>query len=154
MYTVKGRTTKLILLVLLGCLAVVTIVSQSYAVEPDNPMVWTLDVLDNPTEVFAIGDIVRIKAYSHYYPYDILVNDQNNVTVWSDTSNAADYTMDVPGITTALGWWNIQAGTTETHFAVAWYHVIPEMPLGVVGVLFACFAGLGVHKIRRTKAAK
>ncbi|UCG45135.1 MAG: hypothetical protein JSV58_07145 [Candidatus Bathyarchaeota archaeon] len=150
----KRRAIKLVLVAMLVCVGIVTMVTQSYAdVDPDTS-VWTYDIYDNPTDVFNIGETVRIKANSKYYPYEIWVEDPYGTEIWSDTSYAELYTMDVNGITTSPGWWTVKASSTEARIAVAWYHVIPEMPLGVIGVLFACFAGLGIHKIRRVKASE
>lgn len=115
----KITATGLFLLVTLSCL--VTKVSASW--------VSIYDVDDNPTDCFMWGETLRIKAYSRYTPYEVVVNDPNNVTVWSDTSYAEFYMKDVTGITTKLGWWSIRVGTPETHFAVAWYWLGGEVSL-------------------------
>jgi hypothetical protein len=120
-----------------------------------NPVItsWviTYDIFDNPTDVFDLGDTVRIKAYSEMTPYNIYVMDPSNVTIWSDVSLTPNYSKDVATITTTLGWWHIKIGCESVPFAVAWYHVIPELPLGVLGALAACFAGLSIKKIRHRK---
>jgi len=150
MLRMKIRAFRLVLIAMFAIFAVAMLAPRSYA----NPWVSTYDIYDNPTDVFEPGDIVRIKAYSNFVPYDIIVKDPNGVTIWNDTSSNKAYSKDVPGITTTLGWWSVQAGTAETHFAIAWYHVIPEIPLGVLAVLGTCFAGLAFHKIRITKTEK
>ncbi len=119
------------------------------------PWVKTYDTGNTPTEVFDIGDTVRIKAYSYMTPYRIVVKDTDGVTIFTDISHTESYSRDVTGITTTLGWWTITLWGVyplhEIRYAVGWYHVIPEVPIGILAVTAACFAGLAFKRIQHRR---
>jgi hypothetical protein len=127
-------------------LAFTTLAPNVYA--DGNPWVATFKEDGTPSDVFDIGEKVNITAYSASVPYDIIVKDSDGVTRYTDTSSTPRYSKIISGITDKLGWWEVTAGSAETYYASAWYKVIPEVPLGVVAVLTACFAGLGVKRLR------
>lgn len=136
-------------------------ISQIYAQEDQlpcecetNPCVYTYDGI--PTQIcdtFDIGSNIGIIAYSVNTPYNIKVYDPDGGDpVWTDTSDQPLYDSGlVGGLTNKLGEWRVEAGPASSGFAVALYHVIPGMPLGVMAVLSACFAGLGTKRLLRRK---
>jgi hypothetical protein len=129
--------------------AFITLAPNVYA--DGNPWVATFKEDGTPSDVFDIGEKVNITAYSASTPYDIIVKDSDGVTRYTDTSSTPRYSKVISGITDKLGWWEVKAGSAATFYASAWYKVIPEVPLGVVAVLTACFAGLGVKQLRRRR---
>ena len=100
------------------------------------------------SDVFNVGEQVNITAYSASTPYNIAVKNPSGITIFTDTSSTPRYSKLVSGITTTLGGeYEVSAGNSATHYAVAWYTVIPEV--GVAAVLTACLAGLGIHRLRK-----
>jgi hypothetical protein len=115
-----------------------------------NPWVATYDTNDNPETQFNLGDTVRIKAYSHVTPYHIYVyKPDGTLKKTIGPINTASYLGDHNDITTDLGWWTLNVLDAQAHIGVGQYFVIPQVPLGVAGALTACFAGLGVKRLRR-----
>jgi len=115
---------------------------------PTNPGVATYKADGTQSDIFNVGEQVNITAYSASTPYNIEVTLDGTPT-YTDTSNTRRYSKLITGITTTLGEYQVTAGSSSTHYAVAWYTVIPETPLGVAAVLTACLAGLGIHRIRK-----
>lgn len=142
--------------ILLICYAAFSVANQGEEKEwinpfPTNPGVATYKADGTQTDVFNVGEQVNITAYSASTPYDIEVKTPGGTTIYTDTSNTARYSKLVSGITTTLGGeFEVSAGSSSTHYAVAWYTVIPEV--GVAAVLTACLAGLGIHRIRKKVA--
>jgi len=115
---------------------------------PTNPGVATYKADGTQSDIFNVGEQVNITAYSASTPYDIEVT-LDGTPIYTHTSDTRRYTELITGITTTLGEYQVTAGSSSTHYAVAWYTVIPETPLGVAAVLTACLAGLGIHRIRK-----
>jgi len=137
-------------LVLLGVL--IFIISAPNVHAEENPWVATYDTNNNPQTLFNQGDTVRIKAYSHITPYYIYVYKPDaSLKKTIGPINTASYSGDHNDITTDLGWWTLNVLDAQSHIGVGQYQVIPEVPLGVATALTACFAGLGVRRLRRTK---
>jgi hypothetical protein len=112
-----------------------------------NPSVATYDATTGALkEVFEIGEDVNITAYSESTPYEIIVKDSDGMTRFTDESDTPRYSKIISGITDKLGWWEVIAGSESTYYASAWYKVVPETPLGVIAILFACFASLGIRR--------
>lgn len=103
----KSSTFRYATLLVASCFLVLVLSVFTPLAHAPSPWVKTYDTSDNPTTVFDLGDIVRIKAYSDITPYYIYVEDPTGITVFTDTSNTASYSKDVTGITTTLGAWNI-----------------------------------------------
>lgn len=119
--------------------------------EEHNPWVATYDVSDNPETQFVPGETVRIKAYSHSTPYYIYVYDPSDTLVKSiGPIGTVSYSDDHDDITTDEGWWTLRVEDAEAHFGTGQYLVVPVTPLGVATALSACFAGLGVRRLRRS----
>jgi hypothetical protein len=117
-----------------------------------NPWVATYDTNDNPETQFALGETVRIKAFSHVTPYYIYVYEPDaTLKMTIGPINTTSYSGDYGNITTNEGWWTLFILDTSAHYGVGQYFVIPVTPLGVATALSACFAGLGVRRLRRTK---
>jgi len=146
-----------LILVSLGLLVIFTLIMLTpniCAGEQGNPWVATYDVNDNPQTQFNLGDTVRIKAYSHITPYYIYVYKPDGTPKKTiGPINTASYSGDHNDITTDIGWWTLNVLDTESHMGVGQYFVIPQVPLGVAGVLTACFAGLGVRQLPRKRHA-
>lgn len=115
----------------------------------DNPWVATFDTNDDPKTQFMPGETVRIKAYSHSTPYYIYVYKPDaSLAKTIGPINNDQYSGDHNDISTILGWWTIHCIDASTHMGVGQYEVIPVAPLGTLGILGACFAGLGIKSLR------
>jgi len=105
-----------------------------------NPWVATFREDGLPSDVFNKGEKVNITAYSsNPLPYEVIVKDSDGLIRYTDKSYTPRYSKVVSDITDKLGWWEVEAGSATTHYASAWYTVIPEVPLGTIAVLLAGF---------------
>jgi len=117
-----------------------------------SPSVATYDTSDNPQNEFGLGDTVRIKAYSAANSYNLFIFDSDgdlNKTIGPITTHV--YLDDHTDITGKLGTWTIFLLDSEWSFRVGQYHVIPVVPLGTLGIIGICFAGLSLAKVRQKK---
>jgi len=127
-------------------LITLTLIPCGYA----NPNVYTAKEDGTPTDTFSMGEKVRIIAYSsNPCPYEIVVTDSDGVVRFTDTSDVPNYENVVPGITDKPGWWEVKAGTVSTYYGIAFYNVIPEVPLGTLAAVVACFSALGVTVMQK-----
>lgn len=143
-------------------LSLVTI-SQIYAQDEQppcgcegNPCVVFYNEAEEITDTFNLNEPIKIVTYSKLgadESYEIKIYKPNNPTpVFTHTSTESLHTIGpTTEYTDTLGEWTVEAGTTATGFAVGLYYVIPGMPLGVVAVLSACFAGLGTNRLLRSR---
>jgi len=115
-----------------------------------NPNVYTAKEDGTPADTFEMGEKVRIIAYSsNPCPYDIIVTDSEGLVRFTDTSYVPNYDEVVPGITDKLGWWEVKAGTVSTRYGTAFYNVIPEVPLGTLAAVVACFSAFGITLMQK-----
>ena len=143
----KKHATLLFLLVL-WTLAAATLIASTDAEE--NPVIWIYNEDGDVSDSFNIGDKVGIKACSATTPYDIYVYDPDGDERYHWQTGLEDWDSGLlTDISDELGWWEVKAGTTETHFATGYYQVIPEVLFGTLAAVGACFAGLGIIRIRR-----
>ena len=142
---------KLILLSLAFVVVLAVVILAPNVKAEGNPWVATYDTNDNPQTQFNIGDTVRIKAYSHIVPYYIYVyKPDGTLKKTIGPINTASYSGDHNDITTDYGWWTLTVIDASAHYGTGQYFAIPEGPLGVATAVTACFAGLGVKRLRRT----
>ena len=138
---------KLILLTLILLTAAATTIiltPKAYAAS-----VYTAKEDGTQTDKFAMGEKVRIIAYSSSCPYNIVIIDSNGITRYTVTSNTPKYDQIWDNITDKPGWWEVKAGTASTSYATAFYNVIPETPLGTISMIIACFAAFGMSIFRK-----
>lgn len=138
----------LLFLMFLWTLAAATLIASTDAEE--NPMIWIYNEDGDASDTFNIGDKVGIKACSATTPYHIYVYDpdgdeRKHWQTWAEDFDSGLLT----DVSDELGWWEVKAGTGRTHFATGYYQVIPEVLFGTLAALGACFAGLGITRIRR-----
>lgn len=140
------RLLSLTLFLLPVAVVTLTFIPYGYA----NPNVYTAKEDGTITDTFAMGEKVRIIAYSsNPCPYEVVVTDSDGVVRFTDTSNVPNYDKVVTGITDKPGWWEVKAGTTFTHYGIALYNVIPEVPLGTLAAVAACFSALGLTVMQK-----
>lgn len=115
-----------------------------------NPNVYTAKEDGTPTDIFAMGEKVRITAYSsNPCPYEIIIIDSEGEVRFTDTSDLPNYDRVWSGITDKNGWWEVKAGEASTHYATGFYHVVPESPFGTLSIVITCFAALGMILFRK-----
>jgi hypothetical protein len=111
-----------------------------------------------PQSTFNLNELVNITAYSAYdYAILVLRPDSTSFMIYNTTAGpttlftgGATYTAVRSDLSNELGTWDLVLGDTHVDFVVAYVHVIPFAPLGVVGILGACFVGAGL-KLRKRK---
>lgn len=112
--------------------------------------VGTYDASGLPRDVFAEGEVVRIKAVSSNKPITITVTDQNNVIVYTEIYNGYEYDKTLNNITKASGWYTVEAKSSidsiRKNYACTYFFVAPENPLGTLGTILAVFLGLGLYR--------
>ena len=149
------RKGKIIPLVILALFTITIMVQISYANTDENPIIHILDdETDMETDRFEkcpVDIVIETKSYNE--AYDVLLekwDGSNWVLVETlDTDVPADGEWHEFEYTcTETGDWQVKAGKASTHFSIQQFFVIPEAPLGVITILAACFAGLGVRRIR------
>lgn len=157
------------LILLLGLLCLAMLLSlvkaqpPSYPNPPDhNPCVYVEDLDDRTEDFFETpGETVRIWTYAEP-PYTVRVYRsppgqsygayvEPTILVASYTVNQTgwvyyDFTDTVPGGT----WWKAEVELPPPA-AKGTFFVIPESPLGVITILIACLAGLGVKRSQHKK---
>jgi hypothetical protein len=109
-----------------------------------------------PQSTFNLNSLVNITAYSPCdYAILVLRPDSTSFTIYNTTvgpttlfTGGATYSALRSDLSTELGTWDLVLGDTHVDFVVAYIHVIPFAPLGVVGILGACFVGAGL-KLRK-----
>jgi len=136
-----------------------------YPEEPThNPYVWIDDPDDETNDYFEYpGETVWIWSYSSKVPYTVTVwrtpPGQSYSTYVEPTILVTSYDvydtgwhkevltgLTFPGTT----WWKAEIGLT----AKGTFFVIPEVPLGIVAALVACFASLGVRRLQLIRGAQ
>jgi len=116
------------------------------------PMVWLYDKDGNPRDEFALGEGVRIVAFDSAIPYTVKVFDPDGDLrkFWLVSTNNFDSGV-LYDITDELGPWVVEVRDKRCKFAVAMYNTIPEAAFGILGVLAACFTGLGLKSLKAKK---
>ena len=152
------------LLVTTLCFA--TLLPLARAEEQQDPYVWIEDLDDDTEDYFeSPGETVRIWTYSSSVPYTVTIYRTDpgqsygtgkpppGVTWYRVESYVVsvrgwqhyDFSNTVPGGT----WWKAEiSGASGTFF------VIPEVPLGIIVALVACFASLGVRRLRSIRGVQ
>jgi hypothetical protein len=134
----------------------------------DPPFVYTDDLNDDTDDYFeSPGETVRIKSYAGFAPYEIRIFKSD-----PDQSYPGPYTGPWTYVTTITvtttgwvdsdfiyneepkTWWKAQIYKDGVPYEYATYFVIPQVPLGVATILTACFAGLGLNKLRWARKEK
>lgn len=144
------KTSKLLLIIPFVALAILLTMSKVYA--PTTPtatygVVWTTDGAGNAKVMFDITDTIYIhwaadgsvnieiksetKTYGPYYE--------------SANSGVMDFTPSEVGFHTVSC-----TGANVVEFAVGKFFVVPDLPLGTLMGLVACFAGFGIMKLRKS----
>ena len=148
----EGETMKKLLpLMLFGLILTSFAVLVANVKATHNPMVWIYDKDGNPRDEFALGEGVRIVVYDSAY-FTLKVYDPDGDMRFFDISAPGLYDTGVRyDLTDKIGPWVIEVRDTRCKFAVAMYNTIPEAAFGILGVLAACFTGLGLKSIRAKK---
>lgn len=132
--------------------AIVAVGTRPYASASDDadPIVEIWDsTFTNETDYFTTCPVtVGIKTYSSIGPYNVILvkPDGTNFTlatgvtagVWHNFTYTCDQT----------GYWQAEAGSATIPFAIGTFLVIPQVPLGAITALAACFTGFGVKQIQ------
>jgi hypothetical protein len=121
------------------------------AATPTAPWILTYDTSDNLQQSFNLGEAVRVKSYADVQYYIIVVK-PGNLPGFSigPISGGSVYTDDRSDLSNVAGDWHLVLFDTTAEFAIGYFHVIPFAPLGVVGILGACFLVAGL-KLRKKK---
>lgn len=120
------------------------------AATPTAPWIHTYDTSDIPRQSFNLGDTVRVKSYADVQYYIIVVEPGNLPGfLIGPISGGSVSTLDRSDLSNVGGDWHLALLDTTAEFSIGYFHVIPFAPLGVVGILGACFlvAGLKLRKI-------
>jgi len=147
----------LALLVIVGAIALS--LAQSALADTVPPTLHTYNAVTGaPQSTFSLNELVNITGYADYdYVILVLRPDSTNFMIYNTTAGptslftgGATYTAIRSDLSTELGTWDLVLGDTRLEITVAYVHVIPFAPLGVVGILGACFVGAGL-KLRKRK---
>ena len=146
----KGK--KIVLLTLFLAICALQVASA----KAENPYVWVEDEQGNIRDLFHVGEKLRIVGYdgsgSQANPYKVtLYYSSDNGATWQEEWSSLCYQPDfdsglLSDATDKLGRWKVQLKNYECKYAVGMYNVIPEV--GILGALGACFAGLGIKRLR------
>lgn len=140
-----SRTSLILLMV-----ACTTITHQAHAAE-ERIMVWTTDTDDNLKDMFLIGEIVRIHAYSLSLPYTIEVwTSTDSGSTWSWIKNVTvmtkSYVGDHEDIAELGRMYELRLFYESTQYATSTHFVISELICGTVMAVLASFGSLIVLK--------
>jgi hypothetical protein len=141
----------------LSCVAVLVIVAAcalSFARPSlaNGPAVATYDALTgNPKSTFALNEDVNVTAYAPGPdPYYIIVlTPSNKAGVLGPFAGGTTHSeIQDTDLSNQTGIWYLLVGNFKVGLGVGYFNVIPFAPVGVVGVLAACFVGAGL-KLRK-----
>jgi len=124
--------------------------------EEHNPIIKIYDsTFTTETDFFSTCPVtVGIKTYSAVGPYDVILEKPDGTNITLATGVTAGVWHSFTYTCYQTGWWKAKAGSATIPFAIGSFLVIFEVPLGVLIALTACFAGLGVKRLRRTGKEK
>jgi hypothetical protein len=149
-----AKLTVIMLTVAVLILYSATLVPRGSADEPD-PIVKIYDsTFTTETDYFATCPVtVGIRTMSSIGPYDVLIVEPDGITTHTIATGVPgdgawhDFTYNCA----KTGQWEAKAGSATIKYGVGSFLVVFEGPLGVATALTACFAGLGIKQLRRTR---
>jgi hypothetical protein len=99
---------------------------------------------------FNIGERIRVIAESTDKPITVIIKDPYGNVVHYEVWYGYKYNKVLSGMTRIAGYYSVEAsspmkGTIRRNYACVWYRIIPEIPLGTIGVAATMFAVLGFY---------
>jgi hypothetical protein len=112
-------------------------------------------VSGNPKSTFNLNEAVNLTAYSSDIQdyYIVVVKPDLTSTFIGPITHGTTYSaLHSTDLSDQVGVWYLIVGNFHAGFAVGYFQVVPFAPLGVVGVLAACFIGTGLKLRKKDKS--
>lgn len=126
-----------LVLPILAFLMLILFVAVNIAYADSDIKLAVCDTAGNPKSKFDLGEPVRIKFNSTSTPINLTIYDPSNTKIHSQKYYSTVNDITFNDITTQLGWYTVTASSpipgappTIYNFAVTYYQVVPEVPLG------------------------